>query len=109
MLLLCIGISGGLIILHGSGFGTRTLFATHAFFAIGAALSSLVSAPFLSGAAVPYSRFDKLSDNRNLLHYLLTKREIGSFLSVQADDNIYMNSSHQDDSTAILKPLRQLL
>ncbi|VDP12924.1 unnamed protein product [Onchocerca flexuosa] len=83
---------GGLIILCESDFGTRTVFAVHAFFAAGIFLMSLLSTFILSGAAVPYSHFSKLPDNHNVFNHLLMKREM-NLLSEQSGDDISVKSS----------------
>uniref|UniRef100_A0A183EBF1 Transmembrane protein n=1 Tax=Gongylonema pulchrum TaxID=637853 RepID=A0A183EBF1_9BILA len=96
---------GGLIVIHGSNASeTRSLFAVHASFAIGAVLLSLLSAPLLSGSTtLPDSRPDRLLDNRSLLLHLLTKRYT-DFLS---NDTYYeKTNSHIPVNETTLKPLK---
>ncbi|KAL3982482.1 putative integral membrane protein [Acanthocheilonema viteae] len=95
---------GGLIILCGSDFGTRTVFAMHAFFAAGIFLMSLLSTFILSGAAVPYSNFSTLPDGHNVLNHLLIKRKM-NLLSAQSGDDIFAKSSALESITS--KSLRQ--
>lgn len=97
--------SGGLLILCGNDFGTRAVFAMHAFFAAGIFLMSLLSTFILSGAAVSYSHFSKLPDDRNMFNRLLIKREV-NILSIQSGDDVSFKSSVLKESVTS-KSLRQ--
>uniref|UniRef100_A0A0R3S322 MFS domain-containing protein n=1 Tax=Elaeophora elaphi TaxID=1147741 RepID=A0A0R3S322_9BILA len=97
--------TGGLVILCGNDFGTRAIFAMHAFFAAGIFLMSLLSTFILSGAAVPYSRFSKLPVDHNVFNRLLIKREM-NLLAVQSSGDIFVKSNALKESTTS-KSLRQ--
>ncbi|VDK83691.1 unnamed protein product [Litomosoides sigmodontis] len=89
---------GGLIILCGSDFGMRALFAMHAFFAAGILLMSLLSTLILSGVAVPHSNSSKLPYNDNMSNHLFinTKQEMD--LSTQSGDDGFIRSSPLEES-----------